>query len=397
MEILDNITFNETSGYMDFSLMDDWFKKNAIKKAKKYMDNLAIVTLHREKSNYIVRIKRKSENQDLRSLAMLFCGHLTGLDIRRKKVPPVNKKVKLSCIILSAANTEFVKYRLIPSIIQFTDYTKFPYEIIVVYNGKNKTLPNLGENIKVIRSVLSWVSRGYNQGVKHASGEYIALFHDDCLIRDKAWLDICISSLNNQVMAVSPEISVDVPFCLERLKCVPLVMKRSIYNKIGGFDEYYFFGSEELDFIYKLLSKGYTYKKVDFKYDHFRAVSTIVLFSDRSDLEFYFGLNIIPKNVIKKLTNHFLGLFLATGFNLIMYDNELHFYGKFLPFLENKGFPVEDIKRYTMILKNKIDLREKKHVYDTYKSDRKTFVDMLKHYRPPSLGYNPKQGGYIVK
>ncbi len=53
---------------------------------------------------------------------------------------------------------------------------------------------------------LVWVAKGYNAGVRMAKGEYVAIFHDDCQINDPNWIEKCISMLNQEVWAVTPEI-----------------------------------------------------------------------------------------------------------------------------------------------------------------------------------------------
>ena len=363
---LDSIKFVLKQNYIMFSIDRDWVFEDKVIEAMEKFD----VEILSEKQ---ILVKIKGNNLKMRAIE--FCNFLNNDYLMPVKVPQF-KKVVLSCIILTTSNKEFVKNKLIPSIV---NNTSVPYEIVLVYNGYDK-MPKM-DNVKVVRSKPAWISYGYNLGAKYAKGEYLAIFHDDCIVRDKKWFEKCIENLNEEVIAVAPEQEFDNPFIMERLKCVPLVIKRNDFWKIGGFDEYYFFGKEELDFVFNILSKGFKYKKIDFGYEHYKAISTILLFSGRSDLEFYFGLNIVPKTILKEWTNYFLERFMAIGFDLVMYDNEVYFYEKFLPLFDSLGFDIELIRRYIKVIKDKIELSKNRFVYETYKSNRKKFIELVKNMK----------------
>lgn len=162
----------------------------------------------------------------------------------------------LSVIIVLTANDLFVSRHLIPSIVDSTRTT--PFEIIIVYNGKGANLELFGK-CKVVTSEYGCVSKAYNAGAKEAKGNVLAFFHDDCLLNDRTWLQQCIALLDGTVMAVTPEVDRRMrPFVVA--KCVPLVMYKEDFFRMGGFDETYYCGIEDVGFTYQMLSGGYRIK-----------------------------------------------------------------------------------------------------------------------------------------
>ncbi len=344
-----NITFSVDNQWYDTQLLLNAAESSGVK-------------LEAKKEHFLVTAKNEQQAFD-------FANYVLGYDFETKIKS--YKKPTLSCIILCSGNHHFVKHRVIPSIISTLN---IPYEIIVV-NNSTKAFPKM-KHVKTIKSDFAHISKAYNKGIKAAKGKYIAIFHDDCIVYDCNWFDICKKELTKDVKAVSPEITLDVPFNLMRLKATPLVMKGKHY-----YDEHYFFGFEELDFCYQLLKKGYEYKRVNFVTEHIRALGTILLFSGRDDLNFYFGLNLIPKQDIRNLTNYFLDVFLAMGFNLVTADNEIHFYEKFLNlFGGQKRILIEE---YVSSLKHKIQTSDKKQIYNYYKNNRKKFIKQVKNLKIP--------------
>lgn len=201
----------------------------------------------------------------------------------------------ISCIILLTFNCHFVERFLLPSIIAGTT---IPYEIIIVYNGVETDLSPF-ENYTVIRSETGWVSKGYNQGVAAAKGRYIAIFHDDCLVTSPGWHQPMVAALEAGAFAVSTEVVYHPGFDLDYLKGTPLVMTRAGYELMGGHDELFFGGIEDLDFSFRIRARGYSVKKIDMAYRHFRGMSTVILLSGRpGELRELFGYCLIPEHTI---------------------------------------------------------------------------------------------------
>lgn len=211
----------------------------------------------------------------------------------------------ISCIILLTFNSHFVQNFLIPSIIA---YTTIPYEIIIVYNGSATNLIPF-KNFNLIYSQTGCVSKAYNKGVAAANGRYISIFHDDCLVTSSDWHQPMIAAINRGAFATSTESVYNPHFNLEFLKGTPLLMTKANYELIGGHDEFFFAGIEDLDFSYRIQSRGYVLKKTKTPYRHFCGMSTVILLSDKTEeLRTLFGYCLVPKNTIEKWKTRYMGL-----------------------------------------------------------------------------------------
>ncbi|WP_299311541.1 glycosyltransferase [uncultured Aquimarina sp.] len=203
----------------------------------------------------------------------------------------------VSCIILLTFNDKFVHNFLIPSILA---NTTIAYEIIIVYNGSNVNL-ELFKDFTIIESETGCVSKAYNIGVAKAKGKYIALFHDDCLVTSYQWHDLMLGELRKETFAVSTEVVYNETFDFDFLKGTPLVMTKEDYKTIGGHDEFYFAGIEDVDFSYQMIKKGWKIKKVIMPYRHFNGMSTVILLNDQPEvIKTLFGYCLIPEKVIEK-------------------------------------------------------------------------------------------------
>ncbi|CAN5115435.1 hypothetical protein BH09BAC6_BH09BAC6_07630 [soil metagenome] len=209
----------------------------------------------------------------------------------------------VSCIILLTFNCYFVQHFLIPSIIA---HTALPFEIIIVYNGIATDLSAF-KNFRLIASETGCVSKGYNKGVAAAKGEFIAIFHDDCMVTAANWHQPMIEAIAAGAFATSTESVYNPHFNLEFLKGTPLLMTRANYELIGGHDEFFFAGIEDLDFSYRIQLKGYSVKKVTMPYRHFNGMSTVILLADDTEaIRKLFGYCLIPENVIERWKTRFM-------------------------------------------------------------------------------------------
>jgi glycosyl transferase family 2 len=246
----------------------------------------------------------------------------------------------LSCIILLTANDIFVRKHLIPSIIQNSRNVEI--EIVVVYNGAPANPVEFG-NVRVCTSEFAAVARGYNTGVKSAKGEYVAIFHDDCVLNDPCWIRRCIGLLNRGATLVSPEIrSVRLaegspPFIVA--KNVPLVLRREDYWRLGGYDEAYVTGWEDLDFTCQALSQGAVVQQVKINCLHCNGMSTVILLGGNPTLfKALFGNNMLPPTVIRNLRAECLKRLLAQHrIKLIASQGILYFADKFDDYLRVLG------------------------------------------------------------
>jgi GT2 family glycosyltransferase len=232
----------------------------------------------------------------------------------------------ISCIILLTLNDLFVKKQLIPSII--SNSRNHDIEIIIVYNGFDCNLSEFG-NIKVITSELLWVAKAYNNGVKNAKGKYIALFHDDCVLRDKRWIEKSITMLNDETIAVSPE------FDGKTAKCVPLIMRKSHFENLGGFDEHYFLGIEDADFTLNIKDNRKKVKKCNIDIVHYKGISTILLLTKDNTLKNIFGNCSISKEKVWSLRQYYLTSAYRKGLAKVIFKDKLYLIRKYKDFIFN--------------------------------------------------------------
>lgn len=202
----------------------------------------------------------------------------------------------ISCIILLTFNLAFTRNFLIPSIIS---NTHFDHEIIIVHNGVEADLSAF-EKFTVINSETGWVSRGYNAGVAAAKGKYIAIFHDDCIMSAPGWDKEMIAQLYTGSFATSTELVHNPAFNFHFLKGTPLVMRTQDYIEMGGHDENYFAGIEDLDFSWRMLAAGHTISKTVIPYYHFNGMSTVILLCGQpKEMQTLSGYCLIPANAIE--------------------------------------------------------------------------------------------------
>ncbi len=232
-----------------------------------------------------------------------------------------NEQPLVSCVILLTKNDLFVRNHMIPSLI--ANSKGHPIEIIIVYNGTGCDL-ELFNGFDVLESPTLCVSKGYNRGAKAARGDYIGLFHDDCLLHDPGWIEKALERLNAETPAVTPE------FIDQAAKCVPLVIKKDVFWELGGFDEHYFAGIEDLDFTYRVKAGGKKIELLDLDSVHYNGMSTILLLSKNAGVfRNLFGVNALPRQAVKKLQMFYLGNAFQKGYHEILAKDTLYYFKKF--------------------------------------------------------------------
>jgi GT2 family glycosyltransferase len=207
---------------------------------------------------------------------------------------------KVSVIVL---NYNGFKYTVncISSVLK-SNYTN--QEIILIDNGSSANEVLKLNNIfrKSIKIIISKTNLGYaggcNLGVKHASGKYIVFLNNDTLV-PKNWLDISIKKLyvDKNIAFLQPKIKslehpgffeyaggaggyIDIfgyPFARGRIfgtleedigqyddgreifwaSGVCLFCRKSVFEKLGGFDTLFFAYAEEGDLCFRAIRAGY--------------------------------------------------------------------------------------------------------------------------------------------
>tara|TARA_R110000765_G_scaffold32615_2_gene75509 strand:+ start:103 stop:1125 length:1023 start_codon:yes stop_codon:yes gene_type:complete len=201
-------------------------------------------------------------------------------------------KKSISCIIITPGiNNRFVCERTIPSIVMTTEHlVDWNVEIIVVDNSREHNfeyyLYNNGYNnvidclSKIVYSESNHLPKAFNRGVESSKNEYIAIFHDDCTINDKFWVEKMVNELSESVYIVGVEEHIDAkPYkdiiSGRYIKEVPLVMKKSCFNEVGGYNETYYWGFEDVMLCNAVYKLGKEVVVLDIEHTHFNGLSTM--------------------------------------------------------------------------------------------------------------------------
>lgn len=249
----------------------------------------------------------------------------------------------VSCIVLLPFNDVFARNFLLPGIVHSS--RGHAIEIIVVLAGFGVDVRPFS-GMRVVESELACIAKGYNRGVQAARGEYVALFHDDCVLDDPHWIDKALSALRPPVAAVAPELNDwnGVPFA----KAVPLVMRRRDYLEVGGYDEHYYVGVEDVDLACTLYGMGMRVEHLPLSSMHLRGMGTALVVHERPrQLKLLFGHGVLPREVLAAVHRDSLARLLSHDFIRILdADYHLHFLDKHGPLLaESFGVDVAGRRR----------------------------------------------------
>lgn len=238
--------------------------------------------------------------------------------------------MKLSVVILNY-NVRYFLEQCILSVAKAIQ--KIEAEIIVIDNNSTDDSAQLMQNqfpkITFIQNTENiGFSKANNQAVAVAKGEYVCILNPDTAVAENTFVDLLLFAEKQENLgaigtylfdgtgAFLPESKRNIPSPIVSFKkllsikrgakqyyavdvsenqtgIVPvlvgafMLMKREIYNKVGGFDETYFMYGEDIDLSYKLTQAGYTnYYKGDCKTLHYKGESTV---KDKKYLDRFYG------------------------------------------------------------------------------------------------------------
>jgi glycosyltransferase involved in cell wall biosynthesis len=137
------------------------------------------------------------------------------------------------------------------------------YEIIVVNDGSTDNtadiLKKFKGKIKVVNQERMGPCAARNAGIKAAKYPIIVNMDDDC-IPVKDWLKDLIRGFD------SPDVGVVSAFDIHG--GTSTAFRKEALDKVGLYDEEYFYYREDTDLVFRILDAGYTAKKVKAKYEH---------------------------------------------------------------------------------------------------------------------------------
>lgn len=211
---------------------------------------------------------------------------------------------EISCIIVVNENHLFVRERMLSTISYSSRHNEL--EIIIVQNGYNKPTESFWPDYVTVTDMdTASVASAYNRGVAKATAPIVALFHDDCLLDDENWLEKVTTAFSAGAHAVSPEFRTLSSVCGESikplpvLKNVPLVLRRDVFNAVGGYDERLFIGYEDMEFTIRLMESGFRAARISLSYRHFGGMSSCLKFCPTLHLpQLFAGLAVPSKEVL---------------------------------------------------------------------------------------------------
>jgi GT2 family glycosyltransferase/Flp pilus assembly protein TadD len=173
-------------------------------------------------------------------------------------------------------------------------HTALPYELIIIDNCSADSTCNYLRTLKNARVIFNsqnlGFSKGCNQGIELATGEYIVLLNPDTMVT-RDWDAHLIAHFKDGIGAVGPvsnyvagkqKYEFHIPDRLTRLKDIEklagrlyqtnkgksvatklligfcMMTKRQVIADVGMLDENLFLGNDDLDFSLRLRNKGYT-------------------------------------------------------------------------------------------------------------------------------------------
>jgi Glycosyl transferase family 2 len=239
----------------------------------------------------------------------------------------------VSCIVLLPFNDLFARTVILPGIIE--NSAGVPIEIVIVDAGFGTNLEPF-DHLRIVHSELTSIARGFNNGVRAARGEFVALFHDDCFVDDPDWIQKSLEGLAGEVVAVTPEF--DSWYGVPVGKAVPLVMRREKFLELGGYDEFYYVGVEDMDLSCTVLAHGLRQERVDIRYRHLRGMGTsLTVHEDPLQLRRLFGLQVLPAEVVRRVHADSMSRLLSHDFvRLLEGRYHMHFIDKFHDLLRGR-------------------------------------------------------------
>lgn len=137
------------------------------------------------------------------------------------------------------------------------------YEVIVVNDGSTdntgEVLRKFKGRIRVIHQERKGPCAARNAGIRAARYPIIVNMDDDC-VPAKDWLRDLIRGFD------SPEVGVVSAFDI--YGGTSTAFRKEALDKVGLYDEEYFYYREDTDLVFRILDAGYRAKKVEARYEH---------------------------------------------------------------------------------------------------------------------------------
>jgi len=185
----------------------------------------------------------------------------TATKLIQKTRSSVEKFPKAS-IVIATLNNEPILKKVIEGLLKL-DYPN-DFEVIVANDGSTdntwKMLQGFGNKIKAINfEKRGGVCRTRNAAIKAAKHPILINMDHDC-IPDKNWLKDMMKGFENP--------KVGVVSAYDYFGGTSTGFRKELVERVGGYDEAYFFYREDTDLSFKIMDLGYDFKLVKANYIH---------------------------------------------------------------------------------------------------------------------------------
>ena len=142
------------------------------------------------------------------------------------------------------------------------------FEIIVVNDGSTDGTKQMlwekfrnNKKVVVLNQHRSFPCKARNNGIRKAKFEFVVIMDDDC-IPSRNWLKNLIDGFNSEKIGVVSS--------FDLYGGTSTAFRKSVLEKIGGYDEQYRYYREDTDLVFRVLDAGYEAKlvKADFTHEH---------------------------------------------------------------------------------------------------------------------------------
>ncbi|MFA5878614.1 MAG: glycosyltransferase family 2 protein [Candidatus Margulisiibacteriota bacterium] len=250
-----------------------------------------------------------------------------------------NQSLDLSIIIVNYNGAAFIATCLDAI---FNHKSKYSYEVIIVDNySQDESLAILDKYKSKIKLIVNEVNLGFgkanNQGLKIAQGKFIFYLNSDAFLLENT-IDKLIDFFKNTKDAglVAPQLlnqdgttqfngsifskfifNTEKPKAIGFVAAAAILSSKKLLDKIGGFDENFFFYNEDIDLCKSILKLGHKiYYVPEIKVIHVGGASTKSIREDAVVEGFRGGLYLCKKhygNVIYQIYRGFLGFYLLVS------------------------------------------------------------------------------------
>lgn len=351
--------------------------------------------------------------------------------------------MKLSVIILNY-NVRYFLELCIKSV--QTAVSTLDAEIIVVDNNSEdescEMVKTLFPEVILIENKENFgFSKGNNIGVTRAKGEYLCILNPDTVVAEDTFISLLNFASNKEKLGIVscklingagnflPESKRNIPYVNAAFKKLYgnsnayyanhlnkdeigevdilvgafMLMRRNVFEKVGGFDEDYFMYGEDIDLSYKVLKAGYK--------NYYVGSTTVIHFKGESTLRdkhyarrFYGAMQIFYKKHFKKNVLFdmlvWLGIRLVYLFRTLPVKEEKYISGYILLSDKMNDSLQATLQKKVMLQSNLKKLENNSEViFDGNKLSYKELIEMIsKTNKDKSITYKilPKNSHFIL-